>query len=270
MKKINKKYIIPFIIAAALLISGAAGVFAVGSGLAFTSDDYGAWFYMNHLQVHLLENGRDVCDGHNTLDGDTKVTGELVQYLGYSSDGETDKLGNVEPGMKYKEEIAARNGQDIPIYVRMTIRKYWVVTEKNDAGEAVASDKAPDLSPDKIHLTYGGKEYNSDDWFINEEESTSEMKTYYYKSQLAPEADTPALFDSLSIDRGLAKKEEASRTTDPDTGVTKITYKYKYNGYAFIIKADVQAIQTHNIEDAIHSQWGVSNIKVSDDKLELK
>ena len=270
MKKFNKKYIIPFIAAAALLIGGAAGVFAVGSDLGFTSDDYEAWFYMNHLQVHLLENGRDVCEGHNTLDGDTKVTGELVQYLGYSSDGETDRLGSAEPGMLYKEEIAARNGQDIPIYVRLTVRKYWVVTEKNDAGEAVASDKAPDLSPEKIHLTYGDKPYNSDDWFVNEEESTAEMKTYYYRSQLEPEADTAALFDSLVIDGSLAQKEEASRTTDPDTGVTRITYRYRYNGYAFIIKADVQAIQTHNIEDAIHSQWGVSNIEVRDDRLQLK
>ena len=35
---------------------------------------------------------------------------------------------------------------------------------------------------------------------------------------------------------------------------------YKYDGYAFFIEADVQAIQPHNIQDAIHSQWGVYNV----------
>lgn len=267
MMKINKKYVIPFIAAVVLLVGGVIGAFAAsGAGPLLRSDDYQAWFYMNHLQVHLLENGRDVCGGHNTLDGESKVSGELVQYLGYSSDGETDNLGSVEPGMLYKEKIAARNGQDIPIYVRMTIRKYWVIVDDDN----VAQEKAPDLSPEKIHLTYGSQPYNSDDWFVNEDESTSEMKTYYYRKQVEPDDDTSDLFDSLIIDKKLAEKEEESRTTDEETGVTKITYKYKYNGYAFIIKADVQAIQTHNIEDAIHSQWGVSNIEVSNGKLKLK
>lgn len=267
MMKTSRKYIVPFIAAIVLLIGGVIGAFAAsGAGPEIKSADYKAWFYMNHLQVHLLENGRDVCEGHNTLDGGSKVTGELVQYLGYSSDGEKDKLGSVEPGMLYKEKIAARNGQDIPIYVRLTVRKYWVIADENN----VAKEKAPDLSPDMIHLTYGDKAYNSDGWFENEVESTSEMKTYYYRKQVEPNDDTSDLFDSLMIDNKLAEKEEESRTKDEETGVTKITYKYRYNGYAFIIKADVQAIQTHNIEDAIHSQWGVTNIKVSGGELKLK
>lgn len=267
MMKTGKRYVIPFIAAIVLIAGGVIGAFAAsGAGPMVKSDDYQAWFYMNHLQVHLLENGRDVCGGHNTLDGESKVSGELVQYLGYSSDGETDKLGSAEPGMLYREKIAARNGQDIPIYVRMTVRKYWVIADENN----VAKEKAPDLSPDMIHLTYGSEPYNSDDWFENEAESTSEMKTYYYKKQVEPNGDTSDLFDSLMIDKKLAEKEEESREKDEETGVTKITYKYRYNGYAFIIKADVQAIQTHNIEDAINSQWGVTNIEVSGGKLGLK
>ncbi len=61
----------------------------------------------------------------------------------------------------------------------------------------------------------------------------------------------------------------AEESKDESTGVTTITYTYTYDGYAFIIKADVQAIQTHNANDAIHSQWGVTNVTESDGTLSL-
>ena len=268
MKKLSKRFLIPLVIAVMLVLGGAIGAFAVtSSGLAYESEDYTAWFYLNHLQVHLLENGKDVCGGVNTLDGESKVSGDLVQYLGYSSETGQDVLGTVEPGMKYEEEIAAQNGQDIPIYVRMTIRKYWCVANK----DGTAGKKTTDLSPDKIHLTYGDKPYNTDKWFINESESTPEMSTYYYKTQLGTgeEGISAPLFDTLIIDNTLAKKEESNRTTDEETGVTTITYKYKYDGYAFMIKADVQAIQTHNATDAIRSQWGVYDVVEGSDHKSL-
>lgn len=267
MKSIPKKYLVPIVISCIMLAAGAIGVFAItSSGLQFESEDYNAWFYMNHLQIHLLENGRDVCGGHNTLDGDSKVSGDLVQYMGYESKDGKDYLGSVEPGMLYREEIAARNGQDIPVYVRLSVRKYWVIANE----DGTAGDKAPELSPEKIHLTFGDKDYNTDSWFINEKESTDEQKTYYYKTQLAANADTEPLFDSLVVDNSLVRKEETSRETDPETGVTTIKYKYTYDGYAFVIKADVQAIQTHNAEDAIHSQWGVYDIAEDGEQLKLK
>lgn len=270
MRKLGKKTIIPLVIAMGLVFGGAAGAFALGSsGLAFESEDYTAWFYLNHLQVHLLENGRDVCGGHNTLDGTNKVSGELVQHLGYSRSGEGEILGNVEPGKLYKEEIAARNGQDIPVYLRLTVKKYWMVTDE----DRVPQGKAPALSPKLIRLSAGGKTYNSSDWFLNPKESTDEQETYYYRKQLAAGADTEPLFDSLVIDplagdKELLEKEEVSREKKGD--VTVIKYRYKYDDYAFYIKADVQAIQTHNANDAIRSQWGVGNITEGSDKASLK
>lgn len=260
MRKLGKKTLIPLVIALALVLGGSIGAFGLtSSGLPFESQDYRAQFYLNHLQVHLLENGRDVCGGHNTLDGESKVSGDLVQQLGYSRADNADGkeiLGSVEPGKLYKEEIAARNGQDVPIYVRVTIRKYWM-NKSSDDGELV---KATDLSPDKIGLKYGKSAYNKDDWFINESESTAEQTTYYCRNQVDADSESEPLFDSLVIDNTVMKKEKESETTDEDTGVTTIKYKYTYDGYAFFIKADVQAIQTHNANDAIHSQWGVYDI----------
>ena len=75
------------------------------------------------------------------------------------------------------------------------------------------------------------------------------------------------------IDNELAKKEKTEETTKTDNeGNTVITYKYiyKYDGYGFVIEADVQAIQTHNANDAIKSQWGVSNVKAEDGPLTVE
>ncbi len=269
-KKQSRKPIIPLVIAIALILFGGIGAFAVTSSGMLESQDYRAHFYLNHLQVHLLENGRDVCDGQNQMGSTDKATGELVQYLGYSREGTTETLGIVEPGKLYEEVIEAQNGQKVPIYVRMTIKKYWVDTadqESEDSGSKTktAGDKNPVLSPDKIHLMYDGREYNDEAWFINESESTAEQTTYYYKSQLGDDDVTEPLFDSLVIDSDIVDKEEVSRTEKD--GVTTVKYKYKYDGYAFMIKADVQAIQTHNANDAIRSQWGVYDVVENDGTL---
>ena len=267
MRKLSRKTIIPLVIAMALVFGGAIGSFALtSSGLPFESDDYKAQFYMNHFQVHFLENGRDVCGGVNTLDGTTKVSGELAQYLGYKrTDGE-EILGKAEPGKRYKEEIAAENGQDVPIFVRVIVRKYWMITD--DDGLPVK--KATELSPDMIGLKYGTDAYNKKDWFINESESTDEQTTYYYRHQVAGGKTTELLFDSLVIDNAVMKKEALPPEKNEDTGVTTIKYKYTYDGYAFFIKADMQAIQTHNANDAIHSQWGVYDITEKDGTLSPK
>ena len=115
MRKLGKKMLIPLIIALALVLGGAMGAFGLtSSGLPFESKDYKAQFYLNHLQVHLLENGKDVCGGKNTLDGESKVSGDLVKDLGYSRAENTDGkevLGSVEPGKLYAEKIQAKNGQ---------------------------------------------------------------------------------------------------------------------------------------------------------------
>ena len=258
MKKLSRKTLL-ITLAVILVAAGAIGSFAAGSGMDFESDSYQASFFMNHLQVHLLENGRDVCGGENTLDGETKITGELVGYLGYESE---DKLGSFEPGMMYREEIAAGNGQDIPLYVRMTIRKYWFDPE--------TKEKITTLSPDMIMLSYDGKEYNDSAWVINEQETTSEASTYYCRAQVPAGGSSAPLFNRLVIDGKIAADYEVSTEKNEDTGVTTYTYTYRYDGSAFMIKADVQAIQTHNAADAAASQWGVENVTVQGGKLTVE
>ena len=129
MKKLSKRTL-ALLVAAGLLLS--VGTVTGARALPnIISDRYNAHFYLNHLQVHLVENGEDACGEVNTLDGDQKVTGTLLakergHEIGYTDD---DNLGSVEPGKVYREEIAARNGQDISQFVRITVRKYWVETD---------------------------------------------------------------------------------------------------------------------------------------------
>ena len=236
---------------AAILLLGAGGFgTAWAASPAIHSDDYDAFFYLNHLQVHLMENGADVCGGTNTIDGSSKTTGKLMQYL-VSSEGTA--AGKIEPGRKYKEELAAKNGQDIPIFLRMTVRKYWIDT--------ATGEKANDLSPNRIKLTYGKESYNTNAWMINESESTPERATYYYKTTLAAGATTEPLFDQLVIDSKVANIEGYTTRTEGNKII--YTYIYRYDGYACTIEADVQAVQTHNANDAIVSQWGVTNVAAS-------
>ena len=214
--------------------------------------------------LDLLFVGNPVCKHvlHRAgIHGESKIKGDFVQYLGYK-DG---VLGSVEPGMLYKETLAARNGQDIPVYVRMTVRKYWV--EVNEDG--TAGDKTTVLAPKYIHLTYGNEDYNKDEWTLDKSVSTEESKTYYCKKAIEPNGDSAELFDQLIIDNKLTERSE-DEVTEGDNGVTTIKYVYKYDGYAFMIEADVQAIQTHNANEAIESQWGVKNVKAEGGTLTVR
>ena len=279
--------------ATALLFTGGSFT-GTRAALTYFSNDYTAEFKLDHLHVHLIENGVDVCHGENDIytvhrgdsnDGsmakgatkNEKYKGNLVEYLGYTNDthkGDTAayKLGTpgkVEPGRTYKEEIRAQNGSNIDQYVRLTVRKYWVKDGKKDTT----------LSPDLIKLTYNGDAYNSSAWKLNPKENTKETQTYYLKKMLPGKSKenkgyTPLLFNELTIDKSVADKanmtESVEEKTDGNKKVTVYTYSYDYNGYTFYIEADVQAIQTHNVNDAIGALWGVKNVSAKDGVVTVK
>ena len=266
-----------------LLIGG--GITGTKASLEYFSEDYVADFELDHIQVHLIENDRDVCEGnngddsvHGTYTGVKKVKGNLLNYLGYKADLYTEDtaayqikstLGKVEPGRTYDEKIKARNGQNIPQYLRLTVKKYWVNTE--------TGKKDTRLDPKLIDLNYSkneGQGYNAGPWIRNKAESTPESETYYYSKILPAGDDTPLLFDELTIDKSIVDKDNMTTTTkttqEGNKKITVYTYSYDYNGYAFYIEADVQAIQTHNVNDAIPSLWGVNNVSAAGGKVTVK
>lgn len=263
MKKENRlsKRTTALLVAAVLLLAGGT-VSGTRAALNIQSEYYRAEFYLNHLQVHLLENGDDVCGraGHkNTLDVHDKAVGELATELKYKHPhGGEETLGSVEPGKAYKEVVQAQNGSDIDEFVRVTIRKYWM--EKDEKGNLV---KSTALNPDRIKLYYGKEgEYNSKNWTLNKKENvgSKETSTYYYKTDLSSNEISEPLFDTLEIDATTADFGEITTIEIQKDNKTVYTYEYQYDGCVFYIEADVQAIQTHNVNDAIRSQWGVENV----------
>ena len=271
------------LLAATAVLLGSGSYTGTRAALQYFSEDYRGGFKLQHLQVHLLENGKDVCKGANTkytvhrTDGSNptkqdKYVGNLVEYMGYSNDDhsgnsaayQVGKPGEVVPGKKYEERIAARNGRDINEYVRLTVKKYWVDSDKN---------KDTRMDPELIKLSYGGKAYNSSAWAINSKEHSAESDTYYLRKMLKGGETSADLFDTLQIDASVYKlgnKKTTTTTPEDKEGVTVITYEYDYDDFTFYIEADVQAIQTHNVNDAIGSLWGVSNVSASNGTVTVK
>ena len=66
----------------------------------------------------------------------------------------------------------------------------------------------------------------------------------------------------MKIDPAVSK--EVIQTVDGN----KYAYAYKYDGYQFVVEAEVQAIQTHNAVDAIKSAWGV-DVAITKDGLKV-
>lgn len=242
--------------AVAVLLFTSGGIMGARAQLTIFSEDYEAQFRLDHLRVHLLENGEDVCGGNNTLENKTECI--LLHKLGY--DGQNP--GTFEPGKVYPEKIEANNGTEIPQYVRLTIKKYW----RNAQG-----DKDASLSPDLIELKYDKKDYNDGAWQINELETTAESATYYYNTVLGPNDTTDPLMTKLRINESIVSEENLIEEPPVETkDGTTITYKFKYDDYVACIEADVQAIQTHNVNDAIESLWGVENVSVSGNTVTVK
>ena len=130
-------------------------------------------------------------------------------------------------------------------YVRVILYKNWTKDEEEAADT--------ELSPDLIRL-----ELTGEDWIEDTNASTRERTVLYYTKVVPSGGRTPAFCSSLSLDPSIGRKVTVSRE-----GST-IRTAYAYDGYRFNLRAEVDAVQNHNAEEAIKSAWGV-NVSVSAD-----
>lgn len=252
-KRILNRKRTPLVILAALLIVLSAGVFVLAK-LEIFSEDFIAHMRLNHIQVELWENGEHVSEALNDDSGRYRFTLSKLPTN-----------GNIVPGRKYEEVISAKNSSDVDHYVRVIVRTYWVKEGSGEDDEEIIKDTA--LDPGLIKLGYKKGAYNSDEWFLNSEENTAESRTYYRKGILKA-GEMSDLFDSITIDKSVLDDLEV--TEEKKDGKIIRTYSYSYSGYRFYIAADVQALQVNNIEDALVSKWGITNVGVSGGALTLK
>ncbi len=219
---------------------GLAGVLLMGSAvgstraaLTYYSENYTAEIKIHQIGVSLLENGKVVSSRDYEEDKWSETTGALLQDML----GEDEKLAL---GKRYDETLSVQNSGDIDQYVRVRIYKYW--TKKD------SDAKETSLSPDLIKLNL----VNQGQWINpNPGAENKECTELYYKGVLPAGASAVNFADGISIDTKLAA--EVDVTQEGNT----ITTTYKYDGVEFHVNVEVDAVQTHNAQDAIRSAWGV-------------
>ena len=243
MEKLKKFFtsvpgiILIFVLAVAPLVFGGIG--SARAALTYYSETYASQVEMHDIGVSLIENGVNVSNRNyanttiDTADGTwDEHTGVLLANM------LTEDNGQLKFGKAYQEALSARNTGNIDEYVRVTIYKYWVDPQGN---------KTYVLSPDLIDINVTPV----NGWHEDTSARTSERIVLYYDKVLPVGAETPAFTDTLSIKGDVKGNVKVEKNAEGYTVTT-----YNYNGYKFILQADVDAVQTHNAEPAIKSAWG--------------
>ena len=237
-----------FVAAAALL--GFGGIGAVQAAPRIQSADYRAEVVLTNIRTALTEYGVVVEGEDDLLKKDN--SGKSVLLTKNNDD-------SLKIGKKYDYALGVRNvgvkeNNGIDQFVRVTVKKYWVLVD--DKGNPVMDDdgKAQDvgLDPSLIDLHF----VEGDGWTIDTDSSTKERTVLYYtgtkkdKGILSVGGDDPAPFtDTLRID-----PKVLNEVTDATSGLN-----YDYDKVEFRIEATVDAVQTHNDTDAMTSAWGRTN-----------
>lgn len=225
---------------AVLLLSSAIG--STRAALTYYSDNYTAKVTVSQIGVSLLENGDVVASRDYNGDKWNETSEALLQDM-------IPKGDKLVPGKSYEEELTVKNSGSIDEYVRVSIVKSWV--DKDGKKETTLT---PDLI--ELNLTDAG-------WIVDESASTAERTVLYYTTPLAPGEAAKPFADTLRIDNSVAERMTQTSVTD-ENGYTTITTTYDYDGVTFNVEAQVDAVQTHNAEDAIKSAWGV-DAQISED-----
>ncbi len=251
--KNQKKWRLPvgtllmFVAAAVMLLTGTVG--GARAALTFYSEAYTSRMQMRSIGVTLMENGKEIAWRNYGQEADGSwSTAENELLSGLVKEGETLQLGKA-----YQEELAVRNSGTIAQYVRINLYRYWVDKEGN---------KLRTLSPDLIHLNFA----QDSGWIQDTQSATQERLVFYYQAPLEAQETTPALLKTLAIDAGIASYVSQEERTE--NGGTTIVTTYDYDGVEFRLEAEVNAVQTHNGEDAVWSAWG-RKVNITDGILSL-
>lgn len=221
------------VVAVLLLLGSAVG--STRAALTYYSENYTAKITVSQIGVSLLENGEVVSS--RDYRGDSW---EIHTNRGGGSGALLSKL--LEPGEKlalnqtYEERLTVQNSGSIDEYVRVRIYRYWMKDGK----------KVTTLSPGLIDLHW----VNQDVWIKGPNE-TAECVELFYQGILPAGAESEAFADTIRIDGAVAAEANVER--DGDT----IRTTYRYDGVEFHVDVEVDAVQTHNAQDAIKSAWGV-------------
>lgn len=209
-----------FLVAAALILIGGIGT--AQSAPRIQSRDWRGEVELTDISTALVENGTVVADSNGEGDG------KLLQSSFFEKNGLAKDGSDFAVGTTYKEELAAKNDKGYEEYIRVTVTKYWV----DEKGNKVTS-----LDPSLIDLHF----VEGNGWTIDHDADTPERTVLYYSggnNGIVSVGDTTTNFtDTIRID-------------------PKVLNDPAYSGKEFRIKAVVDAVQTHNADQARIGAWG--------------
>ncbi|MBR5637792.1 MAG: hypothetical protein IKW81_12760 [Pseudobutyrivibrio sp.] len=230
MKKFYKNPLI--ILVLGIIVIGASTVGATRAALTYQRID-SIQFKTAEIGVDLVG---DIADGQlvfREIEQDIEVNGSVQLGKVYSSNVQVVNNSNTDTG--YSE------------YVRVVVRKSW--KSLNEDEELV---KNPTLDPGLIKV-YVDTEKG---WIENRAERTEEQEVYYLTSPLG-------CGEAVDLLTGI-KVDDLVTTVINNVGTeTIIENEYVYDGQYVSVSLQVDAVQSHNTEDAIYGAWGV---KVTSDK----
>ena len=225
-----------------LLLFSAVG--SARAALTYYSENYAMEVTVSSIGVTLMENGKDV-SYRNYIEDDWSDSGSGELLTGLLE--ETN--GKLIPGRNYAEQIQVKNSGAIDSYVRVILYRSWQDADGN---------KDTELSPDLIDLGLA----DGNGWIVDREASTPERMVLYYTGVLPVGESTPPLCETLRVHPDIFQKVTQDVTVT-EAGKT-ITAVYQYDGYWMSLEAEVDAVQTHNGQEAVKSAWGV-DVTIAED-----
>lgn len=233
-----------FAVAATLLTFSVVG--SSQAALNYFSDTYGATVSMQDIGVTLTENGKDNRISWRDYDSEKDDANEENNWDQHEGELAANMLAEGEQlklGQRYTEQLAVTNSGNIDEYVRVSVYKYW---------EDASGVKQPQLDSGLIRLDIPeGSGWRK----ISESE---ERTVLFYELPLEPGETSSNFLEAITLDAmGIEQSVERVNVTH-NGNQTVFETEYTYNGCKFVLRADVDAVQTHHAEDAMRSAWGVS------------
>ena len=226
MKKLYKNPLIILALGLIIIISASAG--AARAAIVYQSAAERVNFSTATISVEVQEK---------TDEGYVAVENEL----NFSEVAKDEKF---KVGKKYNENVRIVNNSNQETgyseYVRVVVRKNWY-----------KDGKSTNLDPDLIKLEI------ADGWYLNPDETTKEQAVYYMTTPLGC-GNAAEFLVSVQVDNKLTSYVETKPYEENGVEIEgTIVNEYLYDGQAFQIEIQADAVQTHNSEDAIYAAWGI-------------
>ncbi len=250
MRDRKKKTAPVLLLCASVVLLLLSTVGSTRAALTYYSENYAMEVTVSSIGVTLQENGNPV-SYRNYLKDDWSDSGSGELLTNLVPEGET-----LLPGKRYAESLSVLNSGAIDTYVRVTLYRSWQDSQGN---------KLTELSPELIEFDLT----ENSGWIVDEKASTPERMVLYYTRVLPSQASTPALSRGVGVSNDIYREVEEIIVRETQEGKTFQT-KYRYDGCWMSVKAEVDAVQTHNAAEAIKSAWGVDADVAADGTLHLR